>query len=122
MNDEEVIDDVAEVDDAPVAEVTPQDRINDMIAAALQNDYVNANNQFNDILGDRVTDALDQEKVRIAAAIYGSEEESDESEVEEDDVDISDEEIEAELETDDGESEEESETTETEEISDEEED
>lgn len=119
MNDEEVIDDVAEVDDAPVAEVTPQDRINDMIAAALQNDYVNANNQFNDILGDRITDALDQEKVRIAAAIYGSEEESDESE---EDVDISDEEIEAELETDADESEEESETTETEEISDEEED
>jgi hypothetical protein len=94
-----------------------------MIAAAIDGDYVNANNQFNDILGDRVTDALDQEKVRIAAAIYGDEEVEaaiDELEDEGDDVDISDAEIEAELEDDDDESEEESETTETEEISDEE--
>lgn len=123
MNDEEaVIDDVAEVDDAPEAEVTPQDRINDMIAAAIQGDYVNANTQFNDILGDRVTDALDQEKVRIAAAIYGDEEVQaaiDDLEGEDADVDISDAEIEAEL---DDESDEGSETTETEEISDEEED
>lgn len=124
MSDEEaVIDDVAEVDNAPEAEISAQDRISDMIAAAIDGDYVNANNQFNDILGDRVTDALDQEKVRIAAAIYGDEEVEaaiDELEDEGDDVDISDAEIEAELEDDDDESEEESETTETEEISDEE--
>ena len=124
MSDEEaVIDDVAEVDNAPEAEISAQDRISDMIAAAIDGDYVNATNQFNDILGDRVTDALDQEKVRIAAAIYGDEEVEaaiDELEDEGDDVDISDAEIEAELEDDDDESEEESETTETEEISDEE--
>jgi hypothetical protein len=113
MMEDEVINE-PEVEKAE-PEVTQQDRINDMIAAALKGDYVNANDQFNGILGDRVSDALDQEKIRIASSVYGDAELAPDDDSE----DISDEEIEAELEDDESE---ESDTTETEEISDQEED
>ena len=87
----EVEAEIDAVDDVEQKEVTPQDQINDMIAAAIKGDYVNANNHFNDILGDRVSTALDQEKTRVASSVYGS----DEEDVADED-DVSDEEMEAE--------------------------
>ena len=62
MMENEVEAEIDAVDDVEQKEVTPQDQINDMIAAAIKGDYVNANNHFNDILGD--TKAQRERKVR----------------------------------------------------------
>lgn len=53
------------------------DEINSMISAAVQGDFVNANKHFSTELQGRLSDALDQEKVRIASAVYGDETEGD---------------------------------------------
>jgi threonine synthase len=74
-----------------------------MIDYITQSEFQKANDIFNDVLGQRVADSLDQEKVAIAQAMYSPEEEDEEdladetTEVDEDDIDmeVSDEELEA---------------------------
>ena len=87
-------DDVQNVDNE--AEVA-SDPISDMLAHAVQGDYVNADKNFNAIASDRVNDILDQARVKIAGQMFN---EPEEAEAEDDgtDIDISDEEIEAALE------------------------
>jgi len=61
--------------------------INDLVQAAMNQDYTTANEIFNDMMSDKVSDALDQEKIAIANQLYnGGEPEDDDYEV--DDVDI----------------------------------
>ena len=69
-----------------------------MIDYITQSEFQKANDIFNDVLGQRVSDALDQEKVAVAQAMYSPEEESDEYEMsdeDDEDLEISDEEMEA---------------------------
>ena len=76
-------------------EVNP---LSNMIDYITQSEFQKANDIFNDVLGQRVSDALDQEKVAVAQAMYSPEEESDEYEMsdeDDEDLEISDEEMEA---------------------------
>lgn len=80
-------------------EVNP---IANMIDYITQSEFQKANDVFNDLLGQRVSDSLEQEKVAVAQAMYSQEE--DESEYSDEDVDdedidmeVSDEELEAAL-------------------------
>jgi hypothetical protein len=59
----------------------------DMIQHALNKDYNKANEIFGEIMTQRVNDALDQEKIKLADQIYnGAEEEQLELDLEDDDV------------------------------------
>lgn len=59
----------------------------DMIQNALNKDYNKANEIFGEIMAQRVNDALDQEKIKLADQIYnGAEEEQLELDLEDDDV------------------------------------
>ena len=76
-------------------EVNP---LSNMIDYITQSEFQKANDIFNDVLGQRVSDALDQEKVAVAQAMYSAEEESDEYEMsdeDDEDLEVSDEELEA---------------------------
>lgn len=46
--------------------------IETMMQNILDDDYNAAGNVFNSLIGDKVTDALEQEKASIAANIYGN--------------------------------------------------
>ena len=78
--------------------------IETLIDAIGQQDFVNANNMFNELIADRMTAALDQEKIAVAGQIFnGVEDTDDELEMvadnDYDDIDdFSDEEIEDTLE------------------------
>ena len=55
--------------------------IQDLIKASLDKDYNSANKVFGDIMTIKMSDLLDQEKVKMADAVYnGAEEEEDEIE------------------------------------------
>ena len=75
--------------------------IANMIDYITHSEFEKANEIWNDAIGQRVGDALDQEKIAVAQAMYSPEEEEDlgdeTMEVDEDDVDleVSDEELEA---------------------------
>lgn len=85
-------DDVQNVDNEAEVESDP---ISDMLAHAVQGDYVNADKNFNAIASDRVNDILDQARVKIAGQMFKDPEEAEDDGA---DIDISDEEIEAALE------------------------
>jgi hypothetical protein len=76
-------------------EVNP---ISNMIDYITQSEFQKANDVFNDLLGQRVNDSLEQEKVAVAQSMYSSEEEEydDEETFDEDneDMEVSDEELE----------------------------
>lgn len=90
---------MAEDTEVQTPEVNP---LSNMIDYITQSEFQKANDIFNDVLGQRVSDALDQEKVAVAQAMYSPEEEDEEdladetTEVDEDDIDmeVSDEELE----------------------------
>lgn len=83
--------------------------IETLIDAIGQQDFVNANNMFNELIADRMTAALDQEKIAVAGQIFNGVEVTDEEDEQleladddlddtEEDDDFSDEEIEDTLE------------------------
>jgi len=78
--------------------------LNNMIDFVQNAEFNKAGNIFSDLIGQKVSDALEQEKIGMAASMWGQEEIDDEIPQEGDD-DITDEELEAlaasELETDD---------------------
>ena len=77
---------MSEVEDQVENEVETNP-INDLVQAAMNQDYTTANEIFNDMMSNKVSDALDQEKIAIANQLYnGGEPEDDDYEV--DDVDI----------------------------------
>ena len=63
ITDEEEVETEMEAE----AEVDP---ISELIGSIEAKDYVAANNTFNDILGQRLQDALETEKVAIADTLY----------------------------------------------------
>ena len=73
-------------------EVNP---IANMIDYITQSEFQKANDVFNDLLGQRVSDSLEQEKVAVAQAMYSPEEDGEELNDEDDiDLEVSDEEME----------------------------
>ena len=74
--------------------------LEDLVQHALDQDYNKANQIFGDLMGTKITDVLDQEKIRLADQIYNG---VDEDEGEEDDdqleLDLEDDETESEDET-----------------------
>lgn len=89
MNDE------AEVME-PEVEVNPMQTFVDDI---LQKNFAGAQSTFNDLLGDKLNDALDAEKVALAQQVYNGEEPPDEEQME---LDLEDGEEEYEDDLDDG--------------------
>ena len=65
------------------------------IDAVAQQDFNQANSVFNDMIGQRMSDALDQEKIAVAGQIFNNEEPEElEASEDEDAEDFTDEEIE----------------------------
>jgi hypothetical protein len=66
--------------------------VDDVLAAIQQKNLAQARNHFNDLMGAKVTDALESEKVRIANTVFNAAEEEEveveEEETSEDDFDI----------------------------------
>ena len=54
--------------------------VKDLIQQAMDQDYNNANKTFNDVMTIKMSDLLDQEKVRLADNIYNGVEPDDEDE------------------------------------------
>lgn len=76
---------VAEVGADPIENNNP---IEDLLNSIQSQDYTSAESQFNDLIGDRLQNTLDQAKVRVAASIYNGEESEEQgAESEEEDVD-----------------------------------
>lgn len=84
-----------------------RNHIQDLIKSALEKDYNNANKTFGEVMTIKMSDLLDQEKIRMADQVYNdAEEESeedeeildDESEEESEDESEEDEELEDEAE------------------------
>ena len=65
---------MSEVENEMEIETNP---IADMIDSIQQGDFNNAESHFNDLIGDRLQDALDQAKIRVAQSIYGDSEVED---------------------------------------------
>lgn len=82
-------------------EVNP---INDMIQHALDQDFTKANDVFNNMMTVKMSDILDQEKIKLADQIYNGAEEEDEEQLELDldDDEVSDESSDEESSEDDG--------------------
>lgn len=97
MNDDDVL--TAEVYADPIDAPNP---IADLLSAIESGEYNDAEHAFNDIIGDRLQDTLDQTKVRIADQIFNAENEleddddldfdDDDLDFEEDDLDFEDDE------------------------------
>ena len=60
----------------------PAAGVADMIDLAYAQDFVKANTIFNDMMGDKMSAALDQEKIAVADQIFNDQEETDDEELE----------------------------------------
>ena len=78
MNDEDVV--VAEVEADPIENNNP---IEELLASIESGQYNNAEHSFNDIIGDRLQDKLDQAKIRVADQMFNN---SEEETVDNDDI------------------------------------
>lgn len=65
LPDDDVV--VGEVENDDVESPNP---INDFLNSVEDQDFVSAEKQFNDMVGARLQDALDQAKVKIASSLY----------------------------------------------------
>jgi len=93
MADDNIV--IAQVEADPIE---PNNRIADLLAAIEKENHLDAEKSFNDLIGDRLSTALDQRKVSLAQSVFNNEPETAEAEEEEElDTDISDDEFEAEL-------------------------
>ena len=92
MADDNIV--IAQVEADPIE---PNNRIADLLAAIEKENHLDAEKSFNDLIGDRLSTALDQRKVSLAQSVFNNEPETAETEEEELDTDISDDEFEAEL-------------------------
>jgi len=91
------------IENEEVVEVNP---IEELIDAIAQQNFNRAKDHFEDVLGDKMNDALEAEKLSVAQSVYNDGEESEEEDfdlddVEDDDLDDADEGEEEEVEEDD---------------------
>jgi len=98
------------MDNVETIENNEQDEnpIKDLIKASLDKDYNHANKIFGEVMTIKMSDLLDQEKVKLADQIYNQvpEEEKTDDVIDDDETDIEDEDIEDEDLEDDEESDE----------------
>ena len=80
MADEDVV--VGEVEADPIE--TPTNPIVDFMKSVEDGEFTSAEQQFNDMIGDRLQDALDAAKVKIATSLYGKIGDMSDEEVEDD--------------------------------------
>lgn len=62
--------------------------VQDLIQAALDQNYNHANEVFGNLMGQRMTDALEQEKIAVANQIYNGKEPEEELDLDIDDEDL----------------------------------
>ena len=105
MEDEnqEITDEEEEVDTEMEAEAGEEaeaevDPISELIGSIEAKDYVAASNTFNDILGQRLQDALEAEKVSIADTLYNDTPPNTTDEISDEDIEDTEEDITAEQE------------------------
>jgi hypothetical protein len=67
--------------------------IQDLLQAIQDTNYTQAERHFNDIVGDRLQDTLDQAKSRIASSLGSDPEDDDDLEIDEDDLEFDDEDL-----------------------------
>ena len=103
MPDDDVV--VGEVGADPIDAPNP---IADFLKSVEDQNFVGAEAQFNDMVSDRLSDAMNQAKIKIASNLYGDGEPEADVEPEEEEVDVED--------LDDSEPEEDMETEEEEEV------
>ena len=87
MADEDVI--IDEIEAEPIQ--TASGAIGDLINYISNQDFVSAESQFNDLVGSRLQDTLDQARIKISDEIFNAQQDLD------DDDDNDDEEIEFDL-------------------------
>lgn len=75
-------------EDTATTEYSTNDGIGSMINHAANNDFVAANKLFQNIVNDKISDSLDQEKIRIAAQVFATHE--NEEELDDEDFDDED--------------------------------
>ena len=90
-------------EETEVAEVE-QNPILDLVQATLDKNYTVADDIFKDQLGQKMQDALEQEKIKIASRIYNMSTDEEEEEL---DLEIDDEDLEVDEDEEDNEEEEE---------------
>ena len=67
--------------------------IEDLVQAALDKNYNMANELFNDAMGEKISDAIEQEKINIANRIYNDYSPEDEEIDDDEDLDLTDEDL-----------------------------
>lgn len=73
-------------------EVSDVNPISKMVDYITQSEYTKANDVFNELLSQRVSDSLEQEKIAIAQGIYSDEDEYEDDEISDEDLeDLADE-------------------------------
>jgi hypothetical protein len=82
-------DEVDVQDDVQVDDYQASSHVQDLLNAALDGDFVSAEDAFTAALGSKMQDALDQYKVNLAQSIYNQETDEDETDPD-DDVDVED--------------------------------
>ena len=78
-----------------MSEAVETNPINDLINHSLNQDYNKANQVFGDLVGQKLDIALEQEKIKMANAVFNNETEED------DDVEVGDDQLEFDLEPED---------------------
>lgn len=75
-------------------EMKMSEALEDLVQAALDKNYTAAQDIFGDIMGEKMSNALEQEKIAIANRIYngGEEDFEDDEEIEDEDLELDDEE------------------------------
>lgn len=94
MSEEDYI--IDELEAEPIENNNP---IEDLLASIESQSYTDAEERFNDIIGDRLQDTLDQAKVRIAGQVFNASQELDDEDF--DDGDFDDDDLDFDLDDDD---------------------
>lgn len=88
-----------------MAEENETNPMADLVQHALDQDYNKANKVFGDVMGARINDVLDQEKIKLADQLYNGVEPEEDEEVEDEqlELDLADQEETDEEDAEDGE-------------------
>ena len=88
-----------------MAEENETNPMADLVQHALDQDYNKANKVFGDVMGVRINDVLDQEKIKLADQLYNGDEPEEDEEVEDEqlELDLADQEETDEEDAEDGE-------------------
>lgn len=76
------------IDELEAEPIENNNPIDDLLRSIESQSYTEAEERFNDIIGDRLQDTLDQAKVRIAGQIFNGEQEMDGDYDDEEEVDF----------------------------------